>query len=243
MSQNIYDDAGFYNAYRQLPRSRDGLAAAPEWDAVRALIPELEGSRILDLGCGFGAFARWCIEQGAASVIGVDLSTNMLNRARELTETDSIEYRIGDLEDLDIPEPNFELIYSALAFHYVEDFSALCRAMRSKLVQGGRLVATVEHPIFTAPRNDAWLKKDSGDAIWPLDRYFDEGYRERSWFTDGVIKYHRTIGTYVGALLGSSFKLTNLTEWEPTLEQVTEHPEWKLERERPMFLILSAEAV
>lgn len=243
MPQNIYDNADFYKGYSQLPRSLDGLAAAPEWGAVRALLPDLKGSRILDLGCGFGAFARWGVEQGAASVLGVDLSVNMLNRARELTESDAIEYRIGDLADLNLPEVEFDLIYSALAFHYIEDFPALCRMMRSKSVLGGQLVATVEHPIFTAPKKDAWQKDENGNAIWPLDSYFDEAHRERSWFADGVIKHHRTIGTHVDALLGNSFRLTNLTEWAPTFEQIAEHPEWNLERERPMFLILAAEAV
>jgi ubiquinone/menaquinone biosynthesis C-methylase UbiE len=37
---------------------------------------------VLDLGCGFGAFARWAREMGADSVLGVDRSENMLARAR-----------------------------------------------------------------------------------------------------------------------------------------------------------------
>jgi 2-polyprenyl-3-methyl-5-hydroxy-6-metoxy-1,4-benzoquinol methylase len=69
MSQNIYDNAKFFKGYSQLPRSVEGLAAAPEWEAVKALLPDLSGSRILDLGCGFGAFDRWAIEQGASRVI------------------------------------------------------------------------------------------------------------------------------------------------------------------------------
>ena len=243
MPQNIYDDVDFYKGYSQLPRSVSGLEAAPEWESVRALLPNLMGTRILDLGCGFGAFDRWAVENGASTVIGVDLSENMLSRARELTDTAAIEYRIGDLENLEIVDEDFDLVYSALAFHYINDFHTLCGVIRSKLKQGGLLVATVEHPIYTAPSNDGWQVTEGGTSIWPLDRYFDEGLRERSWFADRVVKYHRTIGRQIDALLKNSFRLTALEEWCPSMEQVAEHPEWKLERERPMFLIFAAEAV
>ena len=38
--------------------------------------------KVLDLGCGDGELARWCLEQGAASIIGVDLSARMLGLGR-----------------------------------------------------------------------------------------------------------------------------------------------------------------
>jgi hypothetical protein len=56
MTQNIYDDDGFFAGYSQLPRSREGLAAAPEWPSLRGLLPAMGGQRVLDLGCGFGWF-------------------------------------------------------------------------------------------------------------------------------------------------------------------------------------------
>ena len=59
MTQNIYDDSGFFEGYSQLPRSVHGLAAAPEWPALRAHLPDMKGLRVLDLGCGFGWFCRW----------------------------------------------------------------------------------------------------------------------------------------------------------------------------------------
>ncbi|MEZ5553389.1 MAG: class I SAM-dependent methyltransferase [Pseudomonadales bacterium] len=241
MPQNIYDDPQFYRGYSQLPRSIEGLSGAPEWSAVRSLLPDLRGARILDLGCGFGAFDRWAVEQGAHSVVGIDLSEQMLTRARELTSNPSIDYRAGDIAQLQIPEQNFDLIYSALAFHYIDDFPGLCRAMRRKLRDGGRLVATIEHPIFSAPGDDQWREVD-GRSIWPLDRYLDESMRQRNWFTEGVIRYHRTIASYINTLVANSFQIIELIEWGPDEQQLTEHPEWARERDRPMFLIFAADA-
>ncbi|MCB1741624.1 MAG: SAM-dependent methyltransferase, partial [Gammaproteobacteria bacterium] len=134
-----------------------------------------------------------------------------------------------------------DLIYSALAFHYIEDFAGLCRRMRARLRHAGRLVASVEHPIFSAPRRDQWLEQDEA-IVWPLDSYLDEDTRVRSWFADGVIKHHRTIGTYVNTLLDSSFRLLRLVEWGPDEAQVAAHPAWARERDRPMFLLIAAQA-
>ena len=69
MAQNIYDTPGFFDGYSRLPRSVHGLGGAPEWPAIRALLPDLTGMHVVDLGCGFGWFSRWAREQGAAAVL------------------------------------------------------------------------------------------------------------------------------------------------------------------------------
>lgn len=245
MPQNIYDSPEFFEGYSQFPRSKDGLAAAPEWPAVRAMLPELAGASVLDLGCGFGAFARWAADQRAAQVIGVDLSKRMLARARELTESDRVRYVQGDfsfLGNVDSIDGTFDLIYSALAFHYIEDFHKLCRQMRERLVAGGKLVATVEHPLYTAPARPEWQSDEDGLPIWPLNNYRKQGQRVTNWIAPGVIKYHRTIEGYITALVENGFILNRLVEWGPDEAQLREHPEWAREAERPMFMLFSAEA-
>src|SRR5262245_7360764 len=65
MAQNIYDQPDFFAGYSQFQRSIEGLAGAPEWPTLCAMLPSLQGRRVLDLGCGFGAFARWARSAGA----------------------------------------------------------------------------------------------------------------------------------------------------------------------------------
>ena len=50
MTQNIYDNAGFFHGYSELPRSIHGLDGAPEWPTLRNMLPDLHGLRVLDLG-------------------------------------------------------------------------------------------------------------------------------------------------------------------------------------------------
>ncbi|MCB0091888.1 MAG: class I SAM-dependent methyltransferase, partial [Caldilineaceae bacterium] len=63
---------------------------------------------------------------GAASVLGIDLSAMMLERAQAQTDDPRVRYVRGDIEQLELPDAAFDLVYSSLALHYVEDFPALC---------------------------------------------------------------------------------------------------------------------
>src|SRR6266852_8621223 len=98
MAQNIYDNDEFFAGYARLPRSVAGLEGAPEWPALRALLPDLGGRKVADLGCGFGWFCRWARAQGAAEVLGVDVSEKMLARARADTSDAAITYLRADME-------------------------------------------------------------------------------------------------------------------------------------------------
>jgi SAM-dependent methyltransferase len=240
MTQNIYDQDDFFAAYSGLPRSVEGLDGAPEWPSLRALLPSMRGLRVVDLGCGFGWFCRWAAEQGAVSVLGIDISEKMLERAHETTESEAVTYRRADLEDLELPAAAFDLAYSSLAFHYLRDMPALFAKLHAALVPGGSLVFSVEHPIYTAPSNPGFVTNSDGSSSWLVDGYLNEGPRTTDWLAKGVVKQHRTIGTYLNALIAAGFTITYVEEWSPSPEQVAGEPDWAAERERPPFLLVAA---
>ncbi|TMJ30521.1 MAG: class I SAM-dependent methyltransferase, partial [Alphaproteobacteria bacterium] len=204
MTQNIYDDAGFFAGYARLRRSVDGLDGAPEWQTVRAMLPEMAGRRVVDLGCGFGWFCRWAREAGAAEVLGLDVSANMLARARETTSDPAITYRQADLETLELPAGSFDLAYSSLTLHYLENLAGPFAMVRRALVPGGSFVFSAEHPLYTEPGPD----------------YLDEGPRTTDWLTEGVVKQHRTLATYLNLLIAAGFAIRRVEEWGPTREEI-----------------------
>lgn len=240
MAQNIYDVAEFFEGYGRLSRSVHGLDGAPEWQAVRAMLPDLKGRRIVDLGCGFGWFARWASGQGASHVLGVDLSENMLARARAETADAAVEYVGMDLESLTLPESAFELAYSSLAFHYVEDFGKLVRTVFHAIVPGADFVFTIEHPIYMAPMHPGWVAQEDGRKTWPLDSYAIEGERRTDWLAKGVVKQHRMMGTTLNTLIDAGFTVRQVQEWHPTPEQIAAQPALAEELERPMMLLIAA---
>ena len=154
MAQNIYDRPDFFAGYSQLRRSIDGLDGATEWPSVRSLLPDVAGLRIVDLGCGFGWFCRWAKEQGAAEVLGLDVSERMLARARSWPDA-GIRYEVSDLERFELPTAQFDLAYSSLALHYVENLAQFVRH-DSRRPRPGRLFRLLDRAPYlhgaVAPR-------------------------------------------------------------------------------------------
>ena len=239
MTQNIYANAAFFEGYSKLRRSLEGLDGAPEWASLRAMLPPLRGKRVLDLGCGFGWFCRFAHAEGAASVTGIDVSGKMLARA-VAESSPAITYARVDLESLTLAPSSAELIYSSLAFHYLKNLDALMREIANALAPGGRLVFSVEHPMFTAPREPGWMAQD-GQKRWPIDSYLEEGPRTTNWLAPGVIKQHRTISAYLNPLATNSLTIKHVEEWGPTDAQLAAAPLLAEERQRPTFLLIRAD--
>ncbi|TIT65760.1 MAG: class I SAM-dependent methyltransferase [Mesorhizobium sp.] len=240
MAQNIYDQPEFFAGYSQLGRSVEGLDGAAEWPALRAMLPDVTGLRIVDLGCGFGWFCRWAHGQGARDVLGLDLSEKMLARARAAGPDTGITYERADLDQLSLPRASFDLAYSSLALHYVADVERLFGTVHQALSPGGHFVFSTEHPIYMAPTNPGWSIDGEGKKTWPVDRYLMEGPRTTDWLAKGVVKHHRTIGTTLNTLIGTGFTIEHVEEFRPTDAQIAATPGLAEELERPMFLLVSA---
>ena len=240
MAQNIYANPAFFEGYAQLPRSVQGLDGAPEWPALKAMLPDLTGTSVIDLGCGYGWFCRVARELGACDVTGVDISEKMLARAAELTDDTQIHYQRSDLESLQLREYSLDLVYSSLALHYLPELDALFARVQRALKPGGSLVFSMEHPIYTCATRQGWLTDDNGERFWGVNHYQDEGKRVSNWLAEGVIKYHRTLGTTLNALIKAGLTISEVNEWGPTQTQVDAWPALAEEAERPMLVLIAA---
>lgn len=241
MKENKYDDKSFFDKYSQMDRSVKGLAGAGEWHTLKKMLPSFEGKRVLDLGCGFGWHCAYAVEKGAATAVGVDISANMLERARKENGSEKITYLRLPIEDVEFLPSSFDVILSSLAFHYVESFGDICEKVRQMLAPGGTFVFSVEHPVFTAQGTEDWYYGGDGSILhWPVDHYFTEGRRDASFLGEPILKYHRTLTTYVNTLLLTGFKLTGLAEPGPA-PGMLDIPGMRDELRRPMMLLVSAE--
>ncbi|AXU95491.1 class I SAM-dependent methyltransferase [Erwinia persicina] len=239
MTQNIYDNPDFFAGYATLNRSTLGLEGAPEWPAVQAILPPLKQRQVVDLGCGYGWFSRYACQQGADAVLAIDVSEKMLAKAVSLGDNPAIDWRRADLETLTLPPQRYDLAWSALALHYVEALPALLQTVFASLKPGGQFIFTAEHPIYTAPRNPGWLSRGEQQKCWPLSDYQREGQRVTNWFADGVIKQHRTLGSWINHLVAAGFTIDSLNEWGPTPQQIAQQPALAEEQERPMLFIMA----
>lgn len=242
MKQNKYDDPKFFSAYEQMPRSVKGLEGAGEWHILKELIPKLKDKNVLDLGCGFGWHCRYAREQQASSVIGVDISEKMLQKARQMTNDPLISYLKAPIEEIDFSKSQFDVVISSLAFHYIKSFKLICEKVYDCLKPKGIFVFSVEHPIFTSRNEQDWYYDEQGNRLhWPVDNYQIEEVRETTFLNEKVIKYHRMISTYINDLIDTGFIIKAVKESVPSNEMLKSIPEMKDEIRRPMFLMISVE--
>ena len=241
MKENKYDDEIFFEKYSQMDRSVKGLAGAGEWHQLKKMLPDFKGKRVLDLGCGFGWHCIYAAENGAVQVTGVDISEKMLAKAQEMTKSPVVKYIQMPIEDIDFEEGVFDVVISSLVLHYIESFENICKKINRSLVSGGSFVFSVEHPVFTAQGTEDWHYDENGKIMhWPVDSYYSEGLRESIFLGEKVVKYHKTLTTYLNTLLQNGFEIKEIVEAQPSQEMVDTIPGMKDELRRPMMLLVSA---
>lgn len=241
MKENKYDQPLFFEKYSQMARSKDGLLAAGEWDTLKDLLPALEGTRMLDLGCGYGWHCIYAMEQGASSAVGIDISEKMLQVARNKTPYAQVEYQCVAMEDFTAAADSFDLVLSSLALHYIESFEQIAKMVAGVLKPGGSFVFSVEHPVFTAYGSQDWHYDENGAIMhFPVDNYYYEGVRTANFLGEPVTKYHKTLTTYLDGLLTNGFAIDRIVEPQPSTHLLETVPGMKDEMRRPMMLIVSA---
>ena len=240
MKENKYDNELFFKKYGEMERSKKGLAGAGEWHELQKLMPDFHGKTVLDLGCGYGWHCKYAAENGARHVTGTDISGKMLQVAVRQNGGDRIEYRTAAMEDLTFPEETFDVVLSSLAFHYVQDFEPLVKNICMWLKTGGDFVFSVEHPVFTSSGPQDWYYDGDGNILhFPVDHYYYEVARDAVFLGEHVIKYQRTLTTYLNTLLENGFELLHVVEPKPP-ENMMDIPGMRDEMRRPMMLLVAA---
>lgn len=181
---------------------------------MKSAISNLKEKNVLDIGCGVGCFSKYCIENGAAFVIGLDISKNMIEQAKKLNNHKDVEYICEPIEDINFASAKFDVIASTLAIHYIEDYDGLVKKIGGWLNVNGEFVFSTEHPIVTARKEtNNWVQDREGNkSHWALDHYQEEGKREQHWHIDEVIKYHRTISTLINTLIENGLTIEKIIE-------------------------------
>jgi 2-polyprenyl-3-methyl-5-hydroxy-6-metoxy-1,4-benzoquinol methylase len=93
---------------------------------------------VLDVGCGFGHLS-YCMANPHRRVLGIDISTRMIERASRFSETDRVTFLCADFMDVELSLQSYDCIVSAAALHHMPTDAAITK-MISLLRQNGRLV-------------------------------------------------------------------------------------------------------
>ncbi len=142
------------------------------------------GARVLDVCCGSGASAIPAARAVGAngSVLGVDLADDLLVLARAKAEQcgyTNVEFRTGDLLDLDLPEAGFDAVVCVFGIFFVPDMQAAARALWRLVRPGGKLAVTTWGPRFLEPMSSRFwaavreVNPDLFKEFNPWDRISD----------------------------------------------------------------------
>ena len=184
-----------------------------------ALLPDLTGTEVLDIACGQGLATRALVDAGAARVTGIDSAAPMIDLARQRTDPAApVRYLVDDATSLtSIPHGAVDGVTCQLGLMDIEDLHATLVAVRRVLRPGGWFTAIIGHPCFLAP-HAATIHLD-GRASRAVSTYFDEGLW-RSSNPQGIRgragNYHRSIATYLNALIHAGFVIEEIAEPEAT---------------------------
>lgn len=146
MAQQYDAVAEQYQRTKQAP-----LRTHVEVFTLMQLIGDATGSVVLDLACGEGFYSRRVKQSGAATVIGVDISTQMIQLANQQERISplGISYVCANVADLDLPE-RFDIAVAGYLLHYARDereLREMARRVSAHLKPGGRFVGLNDNPV------------------------------------------------------------------------------------------------
>ncbi len=223
MSPTVYDE----NLQMYLDFIDNALADEPSLYRsmcgvlARLLGDRLQNARVLDLACGEGYLSRFLSPLGPREITAVDLSSSLVEVARERCDDENVAFRVDDARTLaTVEDTSMDVVVSQMALMDIADHVATFEAVRRVIAPDGAFVFSLLHPCFQSPTNipegqDPFLLDDNGEKIAVLAwRYASEGlFMSGGTGVRGTMgSYHRMLSTYVNDLQASGFRLERLEE-------------------------------
>ncbi len=190
--------------------------------AVVELLPPLNGLRVGDIGCGTGRYALVLARTGATEVIGIDLSPDMLARARQKATSAELPVKLarGDLlASLPLPDRYLDLAVCALTLSFVDNMEKAFAELARVLAPGGALVISELHPhVLRAARaaSAAAFRKDHA----PYLRFMDFEGQERR-----IRRHPHLISDYLAAASRAGLVFEKLLEPVADTHLAAQHPQ------------------
>jgi len=196
---------------------------------------DVEGLRVLDVGCGEGRFCRKLSERGALTV-GIDPTVVLLETARE--RHPGGEYVESGAESLPFDDESFDVVVSYVSLCDIPDYRAGISEMSRVLKPGGRMLIAL-HNAFATTSPSGWLKDDTGrKTVFPVDNYTFEWGSKVKWRNIEIVNYHRPMGDYMKEFLKQGLRLTSYEEPLPSPEHVMRHPVVQDYLRVPIFVVM-----
>lgn len=228
MSDAIYRDyADVYAAFAETSLTN----ASYERPAMLKLAGDLDGKRVLELGCAAGGLTARLIERGA-DVLALDREPGLVDRARQRLG-ERARFQVTDLEEpLDIvPTASMDVVVASLVLHYLRDWKPLLTELHRILLPGGPLIFSIHHPIT------GWALSDHAD-------YHRTELIHEDWNWDGLPvtagMYRRPLSDVFDSLRSAGFTIDIIDEPLPEPVNDGDQRVMNVLATQPVFLFVRA---
>jgi ubiquinone/menaquinone biosynthesis C-methylase UbiE len=173
VASSFDDQVASYDRWYATPLGQ--LVDQVEKDAIFALLPDLHGRRVLEVGCGTGNISLELARRGAR-VVGLDVSGPMLSAAQQAANQLglTIAWIKGEAAALPLPQQSFDGVMSILALDFMADRPGVVEEMVRVLRPGGFLLLALlnRYSLWTLKR---LLKDWFTPSLWRGVRFISAG--------------------------------------------------------------------
>lgn len=205
--------------------------------SIFALIGDVQNQHVLDAGCGEGYNTRRLAQLGA-KVSGIDLSSKMIELAREeeMRRPLGIDYQVSSFSSMTcFPSDVFDVVVSFMALMDGPDYPTAIQEIHRVLKPGGTLIFSITHPCFLT-RDIRWTRdaEDREDRLIVGNYFSTETFVDRWKFSHSpeaqdlpefeVPYFPRTLSDFLNPLIETGLELVRMEEPRPSEETAQKYP-------------------
>lgn len=170
-----------------------------------------------DLACGTGRIGTWLKQRGVGDLDGVDLTPEMLERARARGLYRRLD--AGDMTATPLPPGAYDLVIESLADEHIPAVEPLYREAARLAAPGGHFVIVGYHPFFLMDGVPTHFDRAPGEPV-------------------AIQSYVHLLSEHVTAALAHGFALVEMHEGLVDDEWLARKPKWERYRNRPISFVL-----
>lgn len=167
----------------------------------------LEGSKVLDLGCGEGESLEYLYKKGALDIWGIDISQEQISKAQERFPQFRNNFIVSPMEkEANIPSSYFDYIISIFSIGYTSDILSTFKNAYKYLSRDGSLIVSWTHPFYycldivedNVIINKSYFNEDSEVITKGPDKI---NLAQKNLMISTIINEARNAGFYVDEML------------------------------------------
>jgi ubiquinone/menaquinone biosynthesis C-methylase UbiE len=219
--------------------------------AFLAMLPDVDGLRGLDVGCGEGHNTRLIAKRGAR-LAAVDIAEVFIGHAREEEERAplGIDYRVATALELPFADGSFDFVTAVMCLMDMPDVERAVAEAYRVLKPGGFFQFSIMHPCYDTPHRKNLRDPQGRTYAYEVGGYFEtlDGKVEEWTFSAApedvrksvakfkVPRFTRTLGRWLNLLIETGFRIERVEEPCPSEAVVEQCPQVQDAQVVPYFL-------